>query len=68
MHLDDLLANPHLTLVVQGAANDAVKLQGDGWVNSGSTVTLGDHHYTVWNNSTAQLLIDQQLVNNGRVL
>jgi len=29
---------------------------------------LGDHHYTVWNNSTAQLLIDQQLVNNGRVL
>jgi hypothetical protein len=68
LHLDDLLANPHLTLVVQGAANDAVKLQGDGWVNSGSTVTLGDHHYTVWNNSTAQLLIDQQLVNNGRVL
>lgn len=68
LHLDDLLANPHLTLVVQGAANDAVKLQGDGWVNSGSTVTLGDHHYTVWSNSTAQLLIDQQLVNNGRVL
>ncbi len=68
LHLDDLLANPHLTLVVQGDANDAVKLQGDGWVNSGSTVTLGDHHYTVWNNSTAQLLIDQQLVNNGRVL
>jgi len=31
-------------------------------------VVKGEHHQAVWNNSNAQVLIDQQLLENGRVL
>jgi hypothetical protein len=68
LNLDELLANSKLTLVVKGDVTDSVHLQGQGWVNSGNTLALGDHSYTVWTNTTAHVLIDQALVNHGRVL
>jgi hypothetical protein len=68
LNLDELLANPKLTLVVKGDVTDSVHLQGQGWVNSGNTIALGEHAYTVWRNGSAQVLIDPDLVNHGRVL
>jgi hypothetical protein len=45
-----------------------MRLRGENWVNSGAIATLDNHPYVVWNNSTAQFLIDQDMVNHGRVL
>lgn len=68
LNLGDLLASPNHTLVVQGDINDSVKLEGEGWVNSGAIATIGKHSYVLWNNSSAHVLIDQDMVNHGRVL
>jgi hypothetical protein len=57
LNLDELLANSKLTLVVKGDVTDSVHLQGQGWVNSGNTIALGEHAYTVWRNGSAQVLI-----------
>ena len=64
----DELAIQNLTLMPQGAANESVHLQGEGWVNNGNSVAVGEHAHSVWSNSTTHALIDQDLVNHGRVL
>ena len=68
LNLSDVLALPQQTLVVQGAANDSVLLAGDGWTNTGTLATQNGHTYAVWHNSTAQALIDQQVMTAACVL
>jgi hypothetical protein len=68
LNLSDLLATPQQKLVAQGAANDSVLLAGDGWTNTGTLATQNGHTYAVWHNSTAQALIDQQVMTAAYVL
>ena len=68
LSLNDLLASLSHAWVVPGDATDSVRLQAENWVNHGAINTLDNHPYMVWNSSTAQFLIDQDVVNHGRVL
>ena len=43
-------------------------LTGDGWTNTGTLATQNGHTYAVWHNSTAQALIDQQVMTAAYVL
>ncbi|WP_367184885.1 calcium-binding protein, partial [Limnohabitans sp. Rim8] len=60
LSLSDVLALPHQTLVVQGAANDSVMLSGEGWVNTGTLAAQNGHTYAVWHNHTALQLREIQ--------
>jgi hypothetical protein len=64
----DVLAIANHTLVVHGDTNDSVRLAGEGWVCSGTSVAEGESAYMLWSNGSAQVLIDQDLANSGRVL
>ena len=68
LSLNDLLASPSQVWVLPGDTTGSMRLRGENWVNSGAIATLDNHPYVVWNNSTAQFLIDQDMVNHGRVL
>ena len=68
LSLNDLLASPSQVWVLPGDTTGSMRLRGENWVNSGAIATLDNHLYVVWNNSTAQFLIDQDMVNHGRVL
>jgi hypothetical protein len=68
LSLNDLLASPSQVWVLQGDTTGCMRLRGENWVNSGAIATLDNHPYVVWNTSTAQFLIDQDMVNHGRVL
>jgi hypothetical protein len=68
LKLSDVLALPQQTLIVQGAANDSVMLAGEGWTNTGTLATQNGHTYAVWQNHTAQALIDQQMMTAACVL
>ena len=45
-------------LVVKAAANDVVHLDATGWSNSGTTTTVDNHTYVLWNHGAAHVLID----------
>lgn len=66
--LSDLLAAPQQKVVVHGAANDSVRLAGEGWTNTGTLAAQNGHIYDVWNNSTAQALIDHQMMKSVYIL
>ena len=62
---DASIANGVHKLTLTGDANDTVELDLSQWVNTGTTVTEGDHTYAVYNaaaSAAAQLLIDQHMV------
>lgn len=65
--LADLLqGTPNATLKITGDADDSVNLDVAAWTNTGNTVAQNGHTYAVYNDvssHTAQLLIDQNLVN-----
>ena len=57
-------------MVVTGDAGDAVNVLGTGWTAQGATVvdSTNNHSYSVYNNGSAQLLIDTLLTRQGAVL
>ena len=60
--------NLSLNWMVPGDATGSVRLRGENWFSGGAIANLDDHPYVVWNNSTARMLIDQEISNHGRVL
>ena len=60
--------NLSLNWMVPGDATGSVRLRGENWFSGGAIANLDDHPYVVWNNSTARMLIDQEIWNHGRVL
>jgi len=60
VRLSDVLAAAQKLVVVQADANDVVKLDSTGWVDTRQLVTVDNHSYELWSNATAHLLIDQQ--------
>jgi len=70
LSLNDLLASPSHVRVMPDDATDRVRvrLRGEDWFNGGAIDALDDYPYVGWNNSTARMLTDQDMVNNGRVL
>jgi hypothetical protein len=57
-------------VAVYGGSNDRVDIDLSGWVQSADTVERDGHTLVVYNHASAQaqLLIDQLMVNNGRVI
>jgi hypothetical protein len=69
LSLADVLSMPPTDgvykLVLSGAANDKVMLTEGEWTDTGAVVDQGGHSYAVYtgtNDSSAQLLIDQQML------
>jgi hypothetical protein len=68
---DVLQGTPHAMLTITGDADDSANVNLADWTNTGNTVAQGGHTYAVYNDAashTAQLLIDQNLVNAGHVI
>jgi hypothetical protein len=69
LSLSDVLSLPTTNgvhqLMLTGAANDKLVLTEGEWTDTGTVVEQGGHSYAVYtgtNDSTAQLLIDQQML------
>jgi hypothetical protein len=69
LSLADVLSLPSTDgvykLMLSGAANDKVMLTEGEWTDTGAVVDQGGHSYAVYtgtNDSSAQLLIDQQML------
>ncbi len=58
LNLQDVLDFDSHVMVIKAGTNDVVNLDETGWSNSGTT-TVDNHTYALWNNGSAQLLIDQ---------
>ena len=50
-----------LILVITGNANDQVTLDNSGWINTQQTVSLNQHTYVLWQNGSANVLVDKQI-------
>ena len=59
--LADVLANDHQTCVITGNATDQVILDSSGWINTQQTTRLNQHTYVLWQNGSANVLVDQQI-------
>jgi hypothetical protein len=59
LNLQDVLDFDSHVMVIKAGTNDVVNLDETGWSNSGTTTTVDNHTYALWNNGSAQLLIDQ---------
>lgn len=59
VHLADVLATDQKLMVVKAGTNDMVNLDTMGWSNSGTTTTVDNNTYALWNNGAAHLLIHQ---------
>ena len=59
LNLSDVLQAPQKLLVVQADANDVVRVDATGWVDTGTTTTVDNHTYALWSNAGAHLWIDQ---------
>jgi hypothetical protein len=59
--LSDVLANSQQTCLITGNNTQQVTFDGTGWINTQQTATLGQHAYVLWQNGTANLLVDQQI-------
>ncbi|NQW65722.1 MAG: hypothetical protein HQ455_00785, partial [Burkholderiales bacterium] len=55
----DVLDFDSHVMVIKAGTNDVVNLDETGWSNSGTTTTVDNHTYALWNNGSAHLLIDQ---------
>jgi hypothetical protein len=71
LSLADVLSLPAANgvhqLILTGASNDKLVLAEGEWADTGEVMSQNGHQYAVYNASndaTAQLLIDQQMVNN----
>ena len=56
--LSDVLAADQQTLVITAGTNDVVRLDLTKWVDTGTTTTVGDHTYALFDQAGAHLLID----------
>jgi hypothetical protein len=61
VQLADVLANNHQICVITGNANDQVTLDNSGWINTQQTVSLNQHTYVLWQNGSANVLVDKQI-------
>lgn len=59
LHLSDVLATNSKTVVITADANDVVQIDRTGWSNTGLSASINNHVYTLWENGSAHLLIDQ---------
>jgi hypothetical protein len=59
LNLQDVLDFDSHVMVIKAGTNDVVNLDETGWSNSGTTTTVDNHTYALWNNGAAHLLIDQ---------
>jgi hypothetical protein len=59
--LADVLANDHQTCVITGNATDQVILDSSGWINTQQTTRLNQHTYVLWQNGSANVLVDKQI-------
>jgi hypothetical protein len=57
--LAQVLPTEQKLVVVKADANDEVRIDQAGWVNTGSTKVVDNHSYALWSHSAAHLLIDQ---------
>jgi len=57
--LAQVLQTEQKLLVVKADANDEVRIDHAGWVNTGTTTVVDNHSYALWSHSAAHLLIDQ---------
>jgi hypothetical protein len=69
LNLADVLSMPSsdgmYKLILSGAANDKVMLTEGEWIDTGSEINHGGHNYALYtgtNDSSAQLLIDQHML------
>jgi hypothetical protein len=58
VRLNDVLATSNKTLVITADRSDQVYLD-TGWQMTGSTATLNQHNYALWENNQAYLMVDQ---------
>jgi hypothetical protein len=58
VRLNDVLATSNKTLVITADRSDQVYLD-TGWQMTGSTATLNQHTYALWQNNQAYLMVDQ---------
>ena len=68
LKLSDVLNQPQQTLVIKGQAHDNVVLLESGWTKNDTLNELGAHSYDVWQNGSAQVLIDHYMVTSGQVI
>jgi hypothetical protein len=61
VQLADVLANSQQTCVITGNASDLVTLNNTGWTNTQQTASLNQHTYVLWQNGSANVLVDQQI-------
>ncbi|MEY4316781.1 MAG: hypothetical protein RI902_589, partial [Pseudomonadota bacterium] len=61
VHLSDVLANSQQTCLITGNATQQVTFDSAGWTNTQQTAALAQHTYVLWQNGTANLLVDQQI-------
>jgi hypothetical protein len=59
LRLNDVLLSPDKTVVITADANDVVQMDDKGWTNTGSSASINNHTYNLWENGSAQLLVDQ---------
>jgi hypothetical protein len=57
--LNDVLSSPDKTVVITADANDVVQMNDTGWTNTGTSTSINNHTYNLWENGSAQLLVDQ---------
>jgi len=59
VHVAEVLATDEKLKVIKTGTNDVVNIDQTGWSNSGTTTTVDNHTYALWNNGAAHMLIDQ---------
>lgn len=59
LRLNDVLSSPEKTVVITADANDVVQMNDTGWTNTGTSTSINNHTYNLWENGSAQLLVDQ---------
>ena len=59
LHLSDVLATNSKTVVITADANDVVQIDRAGWSNTGLSANINNHVYTLWENCSAHVMIDQ---------
>jgi hypothetical protein len=59
LRLNDVLLSPDKTVVITADANDVVQMNDTGWTNTGTSTSINNHTYNLWENGSAQLLVDQ---------
>jgi hypothetical protein len=59
VHLTQVLQAAHKMWVVKADANDVVRVDQSGWLDTGTSTVVDGHVYDLWSNAAAHLLIDR---------